>query len=652
MKQGVLLSACLLAALTGCGGVGSGVQTQNTLGGTVSGLNGTLVLQNNGSDDLTISTDGGFVFSGLISVGGSYSVTVLSQPQGDACTVVNASGSAMADVTDLLVNCRLESPALPNLSYNTKAFQLTWAAVAEATYYRLFENPDGVSGYSQIGADITGLGHDFSVALWQRGNASYVLQACDRRGCSADSAPVFVSGSLAEAVGYLKSTNNGTLFDFGSSLALSADGSTLAAGEEGAVQVFSRAGNTWQPQAVVQSSSLSLEDEFGAALALSADGNTLVVGAAREDSNATGVGGNEGDNSASSAGAVYVFTRSGNTWTQQIYLKASRTEADDRFGSALALSSDGNTLAVGAVGEDSSATGIGANQADNNAQGAGAVYLFTRSGISWSQQAYIKASNTDAGDSFGSALALSADGDMLAVGAIGESSGAVGIGGDETSGAALAAGAVYLFSRSGNSWSQQAYVKASNTDGGDRFGIALALSADAETLAVGANVEGSVASGINGDQFDNNASGAGAVYLFARSGSGWTQRSYLKASNAEAADGFGASLALSADGGYLVVGASGEDGRGLGVGGDQTDNSASSAGAVYVFSGASGSWSQQAYLKASNTEAGDSFGNAVALSADGDTLAVSAVREASNATDFGGNQQDNSTPAAGAVYIY
>jgi hypothetical protein len=95
-----------------------------------------------------------------------------------------------------------------------------------------------------------------------------------------------------------------------------------------------------------------------------------------EASNATGVNGVETDNSASFSGAVYVFTRSGASWTQQAYVKASNTGADDQFGWSVALSADGNTLAVGAVGEDSNAMGVNGDQTNNSASYSGAVYLY------------------------------------------------------------------------------------------------------------------------------------------------------------------------------------------------------------------------------------------------------------------------------------
>ena len=84
---------------------------------------------------------------------------------------------------------------------------------------------------------------------------------------------------------------------------------------------------------------------------MAVSGDTVVVGAYREDSNATGVNGNQNDNSAADSGAAYVFVRNGTTWSQQAYLKASNTGAGDRFGWSVAVS--GDTVVVGAPAEDS-----------------------------------------------------------------------------------------------------------------------------------------------------------------------------------------------------------------------------------------------------------------------------------------------------------
>ncbi|MFO0572592.1 MAG: cadherin-like beta sandwich domain-containing protein [Polyangia bacterium] len=324
------------------------------------------------------------------------------------------------------------------------------------------------------------------------------------------------------------------------------------------------------------------------------------------------------------------------------YVKAGNTGAGDTFGSVVALS--GDTLAVGAPAEDSSATGVGGDPGNNGATNSGAVYVFVRSGASWVQQAYLKASNTEGGDNFGESLALS--GDTLAVGAPAEDSGATGVGGDPLNNARQNSGAVFVFLRTGTTWAQQAYLKASNTGASDQFGQSLALSGD--TLAVGAPGEDSNATGTNGTQTDNSASGSGAVYVFLRTGSAWAQQAYLKASNTDPNDQFGQGLALSGD--TLAVGARLEDSSALGTGGAQSDNATQDSGAVYVFARAGTTWAQQAYLKASNTGASDQLGVSVALS--GSTLAASAPLEDSNATGIGGAQSDNSAQDSGAVYVF
>ena len=348
-----------------------------------------------------------------------------------------------------------------------------------------------------------------------------------------------------------------------------------------------------------------------------------------------------------------MFTRDGSgVWSQQAYIKASNTDtAGGSFGS-LSIAIDGNTLAVAAAFENSLATGVDGDQTDSSAPGAGAVYVFTRDGSGvWSQQAYIKASNTDEGDNFGSLLDL--DGDTLAVGADGEDSNATGVNGDQDDNIASGAGAVYVFTRDGNGvWSQQAYLKASNTDSGDHFGGSLALAGD--TLAVGAIDEQSSATGVDGNQAHNSNQANGAVYVFTRDGNDvWSQQAYIKASNTEAFDPMPLALdkfaiRLALDGDTLAVAATGES---SGVNGDQSDNSAPGAGAIYVFTrDGSGVWSQQAYIKASNVEQVDVFGFSVAL--DGDTLAVGAFGEDSNARGIDGNQASNSDPNSGAVYVF
>ncbi|MFV2057234.1 MAG: hypothetical protein ACC707_12250 [Thiohalomonadales bacterium] len=262
---------------------------------------------------------------------------------------------------------------------------------------------------------------------------------------------------------------------------------------------------------------------------------------------------------------------------------------------------------------------------------------------------YLKASNARVYDWFGSAIALSADGSTLAVGAIG---------------ASYETGTVYVFKRqTDKSWVQQANLKASNSSSVlDDFGVSVALSADGSTLAVGATGE---SSGIRGPVNDcgvknaippgtptNCESFSGAVYVFQHmTNNSWVEQSFLKASNAGFYDLFGSSVALSADGSILAVGAKAED-SGTGVNGGPISDCGTStkpincvfeSGAAYVFQRLTdNSWSQQAYLKASNAQEDEQFSISIALNADGNTLAVGTMVLGSSSLGGGG----------GAVYVF
>ncbi len=396
-------------------------------------------------------------------------------------------------------------------------------------------------------------------------------------------------------------------------------------------------------QAYLKASNTGAGDQFGYSVAVS--GDTVVVGARWEDSSATGVDGNQADNSATNSGAAYVFVRdAGGVWTQQAYLKASNTELGDEFGFSVAVS--GDTVVVGAYLESSSSTGVNSNQADNSAPTSGAAYVFVRDGNSvWSQQAYLKASNTGGGDNFGFSVAIS--GDTVVIGAPFEDSSVTGVNGNQSNNNATQSGAAYVFVRSGGIWSQHAYLKASNTGESDFFGYSVAVSGD--TVVVGAYLEDSSATGVDGDQGNNNALDSGAAYIFVRDGNGvWSQQAYLKASNTRFGDTFGRSVAASGD--TVVVGAPQEASSATGVNGNQADNSAIDSGAAYIFVRNGGVWTQQAYLKASNTEAIDRFGWSVAVS--GDTVVVGAYLEDSIATGVNGDQANNSAGDSGAAYVF
>lgn len=266
-------------------------------------------------------------------------------------------------------------------------------------------------------------------------------------------------------------------------------------------------------------------------------------------------------------GAAYVFTRSGDTWVEQAKLTAGDgTEGDHRYGWSVAI--DGDTLLVGAPG---------ATNADNTS----AAYVYTRSGDTWTQQAKLTASDGSWEDDFGSAVAL--DGDTALVGAK-----------QAVVDGTLFRGAVYVFTRDGDTWSEQ--QKLVPSDEGRQFGWSLAL--DGLTALVGAsftNVDGVFMQG--------------AAYVFVRAGDNWTEQAKLIADDGEEGDQFGAAVALQ--GATAMVGAP-----------EKRIAGKFNQGTVYHFERDGATWSPQARLTAADGETGDRFGIALAL--DGDRLLAGA----------------------------
>jgi hypothetical protein len=409
----------------------------------------------------------------------------------------------------------------------------------------------------------------------------------------------------------------GAPYENGGSRGIDGDPNDLSRHWSGAAYVFARnpVGN-WSQQAYLKADNADATDAFGQAVAIS--GDSIAVGAACESSKAQGIGGDETDNSTPCSGAVYIFRRdSSEQWHQEAYIKASDAGVNMGFGKGVAL--DGDTLVVSArhkfnigciyifrrdengvwseqaaITASDSAEDFGfgnslALEGDTLIVGSpfhggvptlkGAVYVFERSGGAWSEKIRLQGSNTEDLDNFGWSVALS--GTTFAVGATGESSGAVGVDGNQRDNSKRDSGAAYVFEKGAGGWAQVAYVKASNTDSRDLFGYSVALSGD--WLAVTADGEASVATEVDGVQTDNSRPDSGAAYLFVRDAHGkWSQQLYLKAANADVNDQFGrSSAALSRA--MLIVGAPAEASNAVGVDGDQSNNSVQWSGAVYVF---------------------------------------------------------------------
>lgn len=456
---------------------------------------------------------------------------------------------------------------------------------------------------------------------------------------------VMVVGATGEASNQDTITNGATASD------------NNEATSTGAAYVFRRTNGIWEQEAYLKASNAGTSDFFGSAVAVS--GDTIAVAAYGEDSNQMGItnGASASDNnSAAGAGAVYVFKRTAGLWEQEAYLKPPNTDVGDLFG-YLAIS--GDTIVVGAPQEDSNHTAIiqGATASDDNSAGeAGAAYVFRRSAGLWEQEAYLKASNANAGDRFGQSVAIS--GDTVVVGASGEASNQMTVtnGPDASSNnAAASTGAAYVFKRTGTSWAQEAYLKAPNAGALDVFGYSVGISGDA--IVVGAFGEDSneptVINGASGSS-DNSADRAGAAYVFRRTGSTWDPEAYLKPANPDAVAYFGDSVKISGD--LIIVAAHLEDSSqaGLTLGATaSSDNDATDAGAAYIFRRVGGSWAEVAYIKPSNTDTGDLFSEEIAIS--GTTIVVGAHREDSNQktiTHGAAASSDNSVASSGAVYVF
>ena len=320
----------------------------------------------------------------------------------------------------------------------------------------------------------------------------------------------------------------------------------------GSAYIFNYDGSNWNEQQKITASDAESNDRFGR---VSIDEDYALVGAYGDSLN---------------SGSAYVFKRSGTIWTEQQKLIASDSTADDYFG----ISTD--------IDEDYAVVGA---YYKNNQQGD--VYVFKRSGSSWSQQQKLTASDGSFGDHFG--ICVSIDGDYILIGAEGD---------DNEKGAA------YIFKLSGSSWTQEAKLVALDGSDGDRFGINVCIDEDYALI---------------GSFFDDSEKGS--AYVFKRSGTMWNQEAKITASDGMSGDKFGTSVSIDAD--YCIVSAYYDDNQ---------------EGSSYVFKRSGTSWIQEIKLTASSGAIGDWFG--IDVSIDAFNIIIGAYGD----DDIGNN--------AGCAYIF
>jgi hypothetical protein len=248
---------------------------------------------------------------------------------------------------------------------------------------------------------------------------------------------------------------------YGSTVAISANGSTAVVGEfgdsttqQGAAYVYSSAGGSWALVAELHASDGGAGDGFGWSVAISSDGQTILVGA---------------DDINQQTGAAYVFSGSGGSWTQTAELTASDAAAGNGFGYSVALSASGSRAVIGAWGYEGY---------------TGSAYVFYGAGRSWKQKVEMSPLDGNRGNEFGWSVAMSSNGTAILVGAIGNPA--------------------YVYTVSGGTWGQAGEIIPSA--GSTLFGFSVAMSGSGTTLAIG----------------DYGAGPDGTTYLYTGSGSAWT----------------------------------------------------------------------------------------------------------------------------------
>jgi hypothetical protein len=302
---------------------------------------------------------------------------------------------------------------------------------------------------------------------------------------------------------------------FGFAVALSGDGDVALVGvpgaihDKGAAWVFTRSGSTWSRGPELHGTGAIGASHFGRSVSLSSDGDTALITGPWDDHE---------------EGAVWIFTRSANTWTQQgPKLSSGEAAGREQFGRSAALSGDGATALIGAPG---------------HGEGRGAAWVFSLRDGAWDRQELPLSSGEPAeGEDFAHDVALSGDGTTALIGA-------PGYGENE--------GAVWPFTENGTAWSRDGMLRSVATTGGSRLGTSVAVSTGGNLALAGGPGDGH---------------GAGAAWEFARSGSSWTElgETGVDPPGGEDRAHFGASVALSADGGSGLVGGPFHDLRAGGV---------------------------------------------------------------------------------------
>jgi len=354
---------------------------------------------------------------------------------------------------------------------------------------------------------------------------------------------------------------------------------TTSGSESGAAYIVKKNGASWANEATLKASDPQASAQFGRGVALNEDGTYAAVGAWAHDTNAGASG--------AAHGKVYIFTRSGSTWSQQTSFVSQNDTAEFRFGWRVRLDATATRVFISSRYDSSNSGGYA----------EGAVYVYKRTGSSWAYEARLNASDGAAWHTFGYDIATNSAGDYLVATAPSLSS---------------SAGAVYVFTRSGTTWTQQ--VKLTEPGGAtsnNRFGASIDINNDASYMVIGA------------DQAPYSGNNYGKIYVYTRSGTSWTnQAGFQPSSGATGGDYNGYHVRINDSGTHVATTAV-----------RWTNTNFTGRAIIYKRTGSS--WAQAKVLSGGNTGTGDYFGEGLAMDASGRYVAVGAPRDDTSQNNVG-----------------
>ncbi|HSC88087.1 MAG TPA: hypothetical protein VLC09_12480, partial [Polyangiaceae bacterium] len=509
-----------------------------------------------------------------------------------------------------------EAP-VAQLDFDIKELVFSWGETERAESYRVERKVDGDWHLEAETEDLTA---EVAIALhlfdWK--STEFRVSACNADGCTAGE-PIDATSAHLESIGYVKSASVSSADVFGFIVALDDTGTTLAVGRSAGVDVYHRDAAGW-------SFWQSIQEPLFANMTLSPDGTRVAIAT--------------GDTYCS----VHIYANIDGAWT---WVRSFNKLVNTRCG-ALKLSAANDTLALGVP---DGIPGIPLS--------GGAIGMYTRSAVVvihdplGDEPSYftIGYPMDRAGSEFGASVAFDASGTRLAVGAPYENSVATGINGPMVDASATKDGAVFVYDLADDEWSRSAFIKSSVRLLDDWFGWAVAFSDDGKTLAVGAVNAGGDSAGIDASPGEASPAASGSVWLFHEAEGDWYQDLLIKAPTLHQGASFGGSLALSADGKTLAVGAPGDKGVDEGLLGDPL-HADQSIGAVHVYRKPASHWVAVSYVKPIVSRVGMTFAHAVDLSADGLTLAVGAPYEEGRGTGLAADPTVLGATTTGAVYLY